>query len=268
MKVLTLNIWNYNRPWRRRRELIRQLIEREQPDVVGLQEVCNDWWLTRPLKHCCWWLDCLWQNQAEQISHGLGYAVVFRPAATYWRCPLVQVGQAVLSRDPILDVEVLPLSHDPTDPRDRRHRRTVLRAEIETSEGRVNFFVVHFSLSYQARTRTAVELLEFVHHHAPAVPQIVVGDFNANPHQLSIRFLTGRAEVDGQRGDLRDAWAIVHPDDTGFTFPVNQRMRRIDYVFVRGNVAVTDVRIVGDQPDRAGVYPSDHCGLVAELGMG
>jgi endonuclease/exonuclease/phosphatase family metal-dependent hydrolase len=257
MRVLTLNVWNYHRPWRRRCELIRQLMEREQPDIVGLQEVCNDWWWQRARR-----------NQAEQINSGLGYHVVFRPAATYWRFPLVQVGQAVLSRHPVREVESCSLSLDPDDPRDRRHPRSVLRAEIDTAEGRVNFFVTHLSLSYQARNRSAIELWEFAQRCDTSVPQVVVGDFNAIPHQWCIRFLTGRAERDGRRGDFVDAWAAVHPDDLGYTFRVDQPMRRIDYIFVRGHVAVSDVRIVGDQPDEAGVYPSDHCGLVAEVTLG
>jgi endonuclease/exonuclease/phosphatase family metal-dependent hydrolase len=254
IKVLTLNIWNYKPPWRRRCQQIRQLIEREQPDLVGLQEVCNDWWLQRP-----------WQHQAAQINRGLGYQVVFRPAATYWRFPRVQVGQAVLSRYPVQAVEVLPLSYDPDDPRDRLHPRNVLRAEVETDEGRVNFFVTHLSLSYQARTRTAAELLDFTHRCDPALPQIIVGDFNAIPHQFAVHFLTGQAEMNGKRGDFRDAWAAIHPNDLGYTFRVDQRMRRIDYVFVRGDVCVSDIHIVGDQPDAEGVYPSDHCGLLAAL---
>lgn len=260
MKVLTLNVWNYNRPWRRRCELIRQLIEREQPDIVGLQEVCNDWWWQRAHR-----------NQAEQINSGLGYHVVFRPAATYWRFPLVQVGQAVLSRHPVREVESFSLSLDPNDPRDRRHPRSVLRAEVETAEGRVNFFVTHLSLSYQARNRSAIEFWEFASRLSrddTSVPQIVVGDFNAIPHQWCIRFLTGRAEMDGRCGDFVDAWAAVHPDDLGYTFSVDQPMRRIDYILARGNVAVSDARIVGNQPNSDGVYPSDHCGLVAEVRLG
>ncbi|MCS6860935.1 MAG: endonuclease/exonuclease/phosphatase family protein, partial [Abditibacteriales bacterium] len=151
MKVLTLNIGNYHCPWRRRCELIRQLIERERPDLVGLQEVGNDWWCQR----------ARW-NQAEQINRGLGYHVIFRPAATYWRFPLVQIGQAMLSRHPMRKVESFALSRDPDDPRDRRHPRSVLRAEVETAKGHINFFVTHFSLSYHARNRAALELWEFV----------------------------------------------------------------------------------------------------------
>ncbi|MCS6862708.1 MAG: endonuclease/exonuclease/phosphatase family protein, partial [Abditibacteriales bacterium] len=99
-------------------------------------------------------------------------------------------------------------------------------------------------------------------------PQIIVGDFNAIPHQWCIRFLTGRAEMDGKHGDFVDAWVAVHPSDLGYTFRADQPMRRIDYIFVRGNITVTDARLVGNQPDAAGVYPSDHCGVVAEMQWG
>lgn len=37
--VLTLNIWNYEGPWKKRLPLIRACIESLEPDLIALQEV-------------------------------------------------------------------------------------------------------------------------------------------------------------------------------------------------------------------------------------
>ena len=39
IRVLDLNIWNYNEPWPARRDLIVDLISDAQPDIVALQEI-------------------------------------------------------------------------------------------------------------------------------------------------------------------------------------------------------------------------------------
>jgi endonuclease/exonuclease/phosphatase family metal-dependent hydrolase len=46
--------------------------------------------------------------------------------------------------------------------------------------------------------------------------------------------------------------------------------RRIDYIFVTaarrdGRATVRDARVVFDQPDASGVFPSDHFGVMADV---
>eukprot|EP01133_Synstelium_polycarpum_P014345 gene14345-16926_t len=43
-KMLTYNLWNYNRPWRTRRNLIVDIIDEQDPDVIALQEVRYSAW--------------------------------------------------------------------------------------------------------------------------------------------------------------------------------------------------------------------------------
>jgi exonuclease III len=39
LRILTLNIWNYNDPWPKRRALITETIQKHQPDLIGFQEI-------------------------------------------------------------------------------------------------------------------------------------------------------------------------------------------------------------------------------------
>lgn len=72
VRILDLNIWNYNKPWPERRDRIVDLILDTQPDVVALQEIQYRDWTIDP------------RHQGDQILAGLaGYASVWQPAH-YW----------------------------------------------------------------------------------------------------------------------------------------------------------------------------------------
>jgi endonuclease/exonuclease/phosphatase family metal-dependent hydrolase len=73
---------------------------------------------------------------------------------------------------------------------------------------------------------------------------VLGGDFNAEPHTSSMRFLTGRTSLEGTSTAYRDIWQSVHGDAPGHTFtprnplsaidePDLDRGRRIDYALVR-----------------------------------
>ena len=121
----------------------------------------------------------------------------------------------------------------------------------------------------------------------------MAGDFNAPPDSQAIRFLTGRASLGGRGAYWRDAWALLHPDEPGYTWAAKnpavplyvERDRRIDYVFVgpmgrdrRG--AIVDARVVLDAPGTGsgptigpqaevgdGIHASDHFAVLVEIDL-
>ena len=252
IRVMTLNIWNYNEPWPRRRELIVDTVREVDPDVVGFQEIRHDGSRNEDGR-----------NQAEQIAGRLpDYRFVSRPAqvdveADRWE------GLAIFSRLPLLNSDHIELSRDPADPRDN-HQRIVLHAEIDTAAGPLHIYDTHLSLSREARQRTAREITAFALRH-PA-PAVLVGDFNEIPSQEAIGHITREA-------GFLDAWPALHPEDPGLTFSADNPYtgtddsRRIDYVFLRlGDAAhLRACRRVADRPAPDGHHPSDHYGLVVDL---
>jgi endonuclease/exonuclease/phosphatase family metal-dependent hydrolase len=262
VRILNLNIWNYNKPWPVRRDLIIDLILDSEPDAVALQEIRYRDWTIDP------------RHQGDQILAGLpGYASVWQPAH-YWppehRDNIGEQqweGLAILSRHPIVDQAVLRLSRAPDDPRDG-FQRLVLGAQVRTPAGPFWLFDTHYPLSAQARARAAVETYRFVTERAGATPFALTGDLNAEPEDLPVRYLVGSADIDGYYGDLIDAWTACHPDRHGHTFSAWRPRKRIDYVLVPPHVTVREIAVVGSVPDESTVSPSDHCALLADLEIG
>jgi endonuclease/exonuclease/phosphatase family metal-dependent hydrolase len=261
LRILDLNIWNYNEPWTERRARIIDLIRDARPDVVALQEIRYHDWVSHQ------------GHQAGQILAELsGYGCVWHPAH-YWapgsgdnRGEKCWEGLAILSRHPIVDQSVLRLSRDPGDPRDS-FQRLVLGAQVRVPGGPFWLFDTHYPLSADARDRVVVETLDFAEQTAGELPFALTGDLNAVPEDLPIRFLSGQTEVGGRRSRLLDAWTVCHPGEPGYTFPAWEPSRRIDYLFVPPSVEVASIAVVGSVPDRETVSPSDHCGLLADLGF-
>jgi endonuclease/exonuclease/phosphatase family metal-dependent hydrolase len=260
LRVLNLNIWNYNEPWVERRARIVGLIQDTDPDLVALQEIRHHDWLPYT------------SHQADQILSELsGYYSIWHPAH-YWapgrgdnRGQSCWEGLAIFSRTPIVDQALTRLSRDPSDERDA-HQRLVLGAQVQTAAGPFWLFDTHYPLSADARERVAVETHAFVHQTAGDSPFALAGDFNAQPDELPIRFLCGEAEIDGQTGTLIDAWQSAHPTDPGHTFPAWEPARRIDYLWLAG-VQIQSIRVVGSVPNRETISPSDHCGLLATVAI-
>ena len=257
MKVMTLNIWNYNDPWQTRFHLITDLIESLQPDVIGLQEIRYD--KEYDLK----------RNQAEQIAERLkGYQFVYEKAQidsdAKWE------GLAIFSKYDILDSNSIQLSRDMKDDIDQRHQRIVLRASIDSPSGRFHFFNTHLTLSYKARNRVITEVVDFFESYESRLPKVIVGDFNSAPDQEPIKFMTSKISLNDRKTSFQDAWTEIHGDKNGFTYCVGDFKERRDYIFLTpvkdADVGqIIDCELIADQPDENGVYPSDHYGLITTI---
>jgi endonuclease/exonuclease/phosphatase family metal-dependent hydrolase len=261
LRVLTLNVWNRQGPWERRRELIRRGIEQLKPDLVGLQEI---------LHH-----DQEPRDQADELADGLGFQACFGEA---WHIGGgLRFGNAVLSRHPITRQQLWALPGADDEP------RALLLAEIDAPCGRVPFFVTHLNWKLHhgwVRLDQVRFIAERIAEAAPigaSFPPILVGDFNAEPPSDEIRFLRGFHVVDGKSPYFADVFDWLNPGAPGFTFArensfaalAHEPSRRLDYVFVRGpdrqlRGEPIAARVVLDRGED-GVFPSDHYGVFAEL---
>src|SRR5262249_20114901 len=105
------------------------------------------------------------------------------------------------------------------------------------------------------------------------LPVILVGDFNSRADG------TGTATYSLLRSaGFDDAWSQTHPKEPGNTFGHDANLRnttvnfnqRLDLVLSRGDLRALDADVVGDElADRtpSGLWPSDHGGVVATLGV-
>lgn len=254
MRVATLNIWNRCGPWEERLVAIRTQLRELEPDVLGLQEVLRGEGV----------------DQAREIADGLGYHVAYGST----REDPIQLGNAVLSRYPVVAADVVALPSGGTT-----ERRSLLCCELDAPFGRVPFFCTHLNwklheghVRYEQVQVVAAEVMR----RCPidGFPPIVVGDFNAEPDSDEIRYLRGFTGA--RRVYFADCFAVAG-EGSGVTFSArtnpfagetHEPERRIDYIFVRGpdtraRGRALSARVCFDRADP--VFPSDHYGVVAEI---
>jgi endonuclease/exonuclease/phosphatase family metal-dependent hydrolase len=257
-RVATLNIWHRGGPWLERLPLIREGLAALDADVIGLQEVLA----FKDLP-----------SQADEIAAGTGWHVAYAPAWTVGGG--LTFGNAIVSRHPLRDVEVLPL---PTPP--GLDTRSVAFARVDAPHGPMPVFVTHLTHQLHlghVRCAQVRALADHVATHAPIAgpPPVLLGDFNAEPDSDEMRFLRGLTPLGGKSVYFADAWGTG--DGPGYTYDrrndyaarSHEPSRRLDYVLVRG----PDRKLRGEPLaarlafDRAvgGVWPSDHFAVVADI---
>jgi endonuclease/exonuclease/phosphatase family metal-dependent hydrolase len=261
IRVVTLNLWGEQPPLGPRMDGIIRGLQALAPDVVGLQEVRQ--------------IASALPNQAETIARSLGMQHHYA-TATPWGGG--DEGLAILSRLPFLERIDRELPHATAD-----ERRIVLGAVLDTPAGRFAAFTTHLNYRlHQGHVRedqvAAAE--QVVADTDVDLPKVFMGDFNAVSESDEIRYLRGLHSIHGKRVYYQDAFAERHPGDPGYTWaranPHTERLRwlaldrRIDYIFVGaqrkdGRGVIKDCRIVLDQPDADGCFPSDHFGLCADI---
>ena len=268
IRVVTLNLWGEQGPLARRLELCRHHLRVLRPDVLALQEVRE---IPGQLK-----------NTAETLAKALDMSWVFADAVQWGGGT---EGLAILSRAPIVHSSHTPLPHATES-----ERRVILHAELDFAGSRVAAFTTHlnYRMGHGVEREDQVAAAEqfvrtTVAQMSPAAAvTLLMGDFNATPDSDEIRFLRGLHSLGGRRTYFQDAY-LVHSDrerDAGLTWsrrnPYTQRLRflqndrRLDYIFVGspardGRGVVHHARVVLDEGDADGVYPSDHFGVLAEL---
>jgi len=261
-RAATLNIWSRFGPWEERLEAIREGLRVAQPDVIGMQEV---------LRYPGF-------DQAALVSEGLGFHVAWGIASQNHGYPM---GNAVLSRWPIVRSETIPLPNGGSD-----ESRSIVFAEIDAPFGRLPFFCTHLNWKLHhghIRQLQVRALVDEVARLAPigGFPPVIVGDFNAEPDADEIRFMRGLAGLGGPCVYFADAFGVAGDQGKpGTTFskrnpfaePMREPERRIDYVFVRGpddsqRGEPRDAQVCFDEP-YAGTFPSDHFGVIATVTAG
>ena len=268
MRVVTWNLWARFGPWEQREQAIRTTLRSLDADLIGLQEVWAD-----PHRN-------LAADLAEELS--MHWAWSPSPAHDHWRRRLgegVQVGNAVLSRRPITGTE-----HETLEAGELADGRTILFAAVETAAGTVPFFTTQLSSppdQSALRCAQVAQVSRFIARHAGGgLPPVLTGDLNAEPDSDEIRLLCGHKTAPAVPGQvLVDAWRYADPAEPGDTWDrrnpfvraTHEPSSRIDYVLVGppgkdGAGHVVRAWRGGAEPV-AGVWPSDHAAVVAELAL-
>ncbi|AGX88744.1 endonuclease/exonuclease/phosphatase family protein [Candidatus Symbiobacter mobilis] len=242
MKTLSWNIqWAKGMDGRVQPERIAQEIERINPDIVALQEVCRNYPTNTgesPADQPEWF--------ARRFSRA-GYQVVFGAAVDTVddAGEPMQFGNLILTRYPVQRILKHVLPH-PADPDNPGSARSALELMLSTPNGPLRFTTTHLSY-HSVRQRTAqIDYLRHRHaeaslwfHFPPCKPDtshtplrttpeslraILCGDFNTDPGDVALQILAKAFDL-GEFKDLveanknptkvvpafLDAWEVAHP---------------------------------------------------------
>jgi endonuclease/exonuclease/phosphatase family metal-dependent hydrolase len=229
MKVMTLNINYYSErygPWSIRRQLIRDVLDKANPDIVALQAVRRDPAVEDGA------------DQAAQLATLFsGYKfIAYQPAHAFPNG--VTQGSAILSQLPIAAKEILPLTLLPDQ--EDTNRRIVQAARFDLPSGPFYLFNAHFSWVAEQVEQNIEETLAFL--EVADGPALLVGDLNTPPDSpLLDRF---------RRAGWTDLWAQLNPGDEGYTFVEGEQLaKRIDYAWANPQLCdkVLAIECVADQ---------------------
>jgi endonuclease/exonuclease/phosphatase family metal-dependent hydrolase len=191
-------------------------------DVIALQEVL------RPFKG---------DDPLERLADVLGLHLAFAATRVHRHGEL---GNAILSRWPILSVSTLDLSHS------RLERRVAVAARFDGEGGSLGVIATHLALVDRTRHRQVRELLE--HPQLLSGPAILLGDMNAWRRCKATRALDDALKG---HGDLE--WPA--------SFPAAAPVLALDRVYARG-ARIVELRVHSTVAARRA---SDHLPVLAQV---
>lgn len=188
LRIVSLNTWKCEGPYRQRLGVMSATLRDLQPDVVMLQEAFAS--------------ETGGADTAAQLAQALGLVATVAPARRkprWFEGAEVDSssGLALLTRQPPREQHVLAL---PADPRDGERIAQVVRL----LHGGRALWLAHLHLTHlpdasALRSRQLGTVLSFCQTRAAGTRWVLGGDFNAGP---------GQAEFDGL---LRPPWGLVQP---------------------------------------------------------
>jgi len=188
-------------------ERLAAVITACKPDLVALQEV--DVGVKRSGR----------VHQARRLGELTDMAVRFGPTQHYQGG---LYGNAVLSKQPILDVVIHPLPYTEATPELVTYPRGAITVTIRGPDGQpLRFISTHFQHNVpedRAAEAKAVNALFAVEDDT--LPTILAGDINAPPDSEPVRILVER-------------WTNAIDEATAPTVPSANPTSRIDYIFYR-----------------------------------
>ena len=256
MKIISWNIANYDDhpKWITRKNLIADEIIKADADIIALQEVRfnRDHPSTK----------ATYLNTAEQILTQLqsrnvllDAKIITQPAMHYKPFGFWE-GLSIISKDDVIETGAIFHSyiHNSVDLNKRATQYLVA-----VSNNFVFFlFNTHFSNDETNLRSNIGEMMSYTERFA-GYPQVLLGDMNATPQNENIHKLTMQGFI--------DIWNKFNPNTEGFTYPSNSPVKRIDHCWANEAFAnkIKSIKLIGNKPNKDGLYPSDHLGLLIEI---
>jgi endonuclease/exonuclease/phosphatase family metal-dependent hydrolase len=208
---------------------IADVINKEQPDLVGLQEV------DRGVKRTEGKDEIAELAKMTRMDYAFAHNLDYQGG---------QYGVAILSRSLLKNTE-----HRMFQNRREAERRGMLRVGVEVDGKTVHFVTTHLDYQFEdGRVFETEQMLKFLEDVQG--PLIVVADLNDEPTGAAYKLMSSK---------FVDAWVGSRANGGGFSYPADKPIKRIDHIFYRSNFFKAKRAKVID------TLASDHVPVVAEL---
>lgn len=241
--VVSANLWHdwpFYRRLTERLEAFAQMVERENADILLLQEVARKNGFSAD----------------EWLAQRLGMAFVYSRANGHSAIGFEE-GLAIFSRFPISEPQLNQLSN-PSNP---FVRRAALGANVETPCGGLRAYSVHLGIRRKDNHRQQEALHRLIGDTSHWSLTLVGGDFNA--HETS-------HQIQQTRSSWLDTFRHLHPAADGHTHTIQLpwgwvlRRHRLDYIFLLPGEDVWDV-VETRHLSTPGKGHSDHRAVLTRL---
>jgi len=270
LRVMTFNIRygaanDGENNWMNRREMVYDVIRKNDSDVVGLQEALR--FQIDEIRKALPMYGEIGVAREDGKTDGEYSAILYRTdrfkadeSGTFW------------------------LSDTPEVPGSNQWGGACVRicswarfVEIKTGRAFYMFNLHMDHVSQPARQNSAVLISKRIASRKHLDPFIVTGDFNAGEKNPVITYLKGETALglpdetpSKSPVPLLDSFRVLHPDaeivGTSHGFRGGRKGNKIDYIFLPPVVQVLEAKILYDHVD--GRYPSDHYPVIARLRIG
>ncbi|MCH2174768.1 MAG: endonuclease/exonuclease/phosphatase family protein [Lentisphaeria bacterium] len=255
IKVMTFNIRldttiDGKNQWENRKEAVLQVIQQEQPDILGLQE---------PLWHQ---LDYLQNMLPDYTAVGDGREGgnkgEFSPFL--FKTSVFEFAKSDTGTFWLSDTPGIPSKH---------WGNHILRicswGRLKHISSGEDILVYNTHLDHEsalARLQSVRAIVDHISMRTKPKHYILMGDFNANESSPPIQFLQKDASI-----PLVDSYRVIHPDEeelatfhdyTGFG-----SLGKIDYIFAGLNTKIINAQVLTKKVGSR--YPSDHYPVVMEF---
>ncbi len=231
LKILNLNIWNYN-SFEERKPRIVDFIKKQNPDVIALQEIRDDIRFNKK-----------GDNQAKQLNRELNYPYyAFYPVSDKLKerpekyDSYCMEGTAILSKFPIIKVNRKKLQKHKTDIYGCGNLYVRIKAKKI-----IDIVVVHFSNSAYFSLLHLLETLRDI--KKKNIKPIIIGDFN---------MIDSYVLQDITKEEYTNSWQYKKY----FSYPAKKET--LDYILIPRKFKFKSFECIGENL-------SDHKALVAEI---
>ncbi|NWQ40748.1 endonuclease/exonuclease/phosphatase family protein [Bacillus sp. EB106-08-02-XG196] len=253
LRIMTYNVKNAMdvppHSWEERKGMLRDLIQRESPDLIGTQECLYG--------QVCDILEMLpeydWIGLGREGGSRGEYAAIFFKK----------------ERFKILEYDHFWLSDTPDVIASATWGNFVTRmmtwAQFVDVKTNLQFYHMNTHFDHESsnsRVKSAKTIIQMIDQFDPNLPIILTGDFNEDINSKPYEVLLSE-------GALSDTWNMTNlrfNEELGtfndFQDPHGGK-ERIDWIIVRGDMIVESVGIIADHPN--GCFPSDHYPVVANV---